>query len=95
MKKKQYANGQDTHKIDNEIITYYFKSGRVKAYGGYVNEQMQGKWIFNRETQNEKDHLWQVGNFVDNQKHGRWIRYTKNDEVEFDENFDHGKLIKS
>lgn len=89
LKKKQYANGQPTHKLDGDTLTYFFKTGKVKAYGSYINEQMQGEWIFYRET----EQLWQVGHFIDNAKHGNWKRYSKTDALEYDENFKNGKKL--
>ena len=47
---------------------------------------MEGKWIFYRET----GQLWQVGNFKGGQKHGPWVRYDKNDALEYQEIFEHG-----
>lgn len=91
--KKYYANGQATHEIDGEMLTYFFKTGKTKAYGKYIDEQMQGEWVFYRESKGDDDHLWQVGHFVDNAKHGNWRRYSRADEVEYDENFDHGKKL--
>ncbi len=55
-----------------------------------MNTCMEGEWIFYRES----GQLWQVGNFEHNLKHGRFIRYNKKDEVEYDETFVRGKLVK-
>lgn len=85
--KKQYANGQATYKLDGEAATYYFKTGKVKAFGPMVDEQMQGEWTFYKESKGDGNQLWQVGNFVDNAKHGNWKRYSKSGELEYDENF--------
>jgi antitoxin component YwqK of YwqJK toxin-antitoxin module len=51
---------------------------------------MEGKWIFNRESGD----LWQIGNFKNDKKHGQWIRYDKTGKVEYDADFENGKLIK-
>ncbi|MGA9648981.1 hypothetical protein [Pedobacter sp.] len=51
---------------------------------------MQGEWKFYGES----GQLWQVGNFKDNQKHGKWIRYNKQEHLEYDEFFINGKIIK-
>lgn len=91
--KKHYANGQATFKIEGETLTYFFKTGKVKAYGGYANEQMQSEWIFYRESKGDGNHLWQVGNFIDNEKHGSWMRYSRDNELKYDENFHHGKKL--
>lgn len=93
LEKKHYANGQATHELDGDILTYFFKTGKVKAFGKYVNEQMQGEWVFYRESKGEGNHLWQTGNFANNEKHGRWLRYSRSDELEYDESFDHGNKL--
>ena len=43
----------------------------------YANGQMEGKWIFYRET----GQLWQLGNFKNHKKNGSWIRYDKNGKI--------------
>lgn len=88
LEKKQYANGQTTHKLDGETLTYYFKSGKIKAFGSFINEQMQGEWTFYRESKGNGNHLWQVANFLDNAKHGNWKRYSRSGELEYEENFE-------
>ncbi|MBL1421099.1 MAG: hypothetical protein COC24_011380 [Alphaproteobacteria bacterium] len=93
LEKKNYANGQATHKMDGDILTYFFKTGKIKAQGEYVNEQMQGKWMFYRESKGDENKLWQIGHFVDNAKHGNWQRYSKTDEIEYDEDFENGKKL--
>jgi antitoxin component YwqK of YwqJK toxin-antitoxin module len=47
---------------------------------------MEEEWIFYRET----GQLWQVGNFKGGQKHGPWVRYNKQDALEYQEVFDQG-----
>ena len=88
--KKEYANGQKVFEQEGDILTYYYKNGKIKARGISINGRMQGEWIFYRET----GQLWQIGNFKDHQKHGNFIRYDRNDQVEYNEDFENGKLIK-
>ncbi|WP_048919746.1 toxin-antitoxin system YwqK family antitoxin [Rufibacter radiotolerans] len=88
--KKNYANGQKVHEQTEDTLTYFFKNGKVKATGPFTDNQMQGEWTFYRET----GQLWQVGHFKDNQKHGSFVRYDRNDQVEYQEDFDNGKLLK-
>ena len=88
--KKKYANGQKVFKQEGDTLTYFYKNGSIKARGISINGMMQGEWIFYRET----GQLWQIGNFKDNQKHGSFIRYDRNDQLEYDENFENGKLKK-
>lgn len=81
--KKTYANGQRVYVIEGDQLTFFFKNGRAKATGAYVNEQMEGEWRFYRES----GQLWQVGNFQGGQKHGAWVRYSRAGEVEHHEEF--------
>jgi antitoxin component YwqK of YwqJK toxin-antitoxin module len=90
MKQKNYANGQKTYEQKGDLLTYFFKTGVIKAIGKSVNDIMQGEWKFYRES----GQLWQVGNFKDNQKHGKWVRYDKEDKLEYEEHFVNGKILK-
>ncbi len=90
MDKKQYTNGQKTFEQKGDVLTYFFKDGKVKAHGISINGVMQGEWKFYRET----GQLWQIGNFRDNQKNGKWIRYDKLGNLEYEETFKEGKLQK-
>lgn len=89
--KKNYLNGQIAHELIGNKLTYYFKTGIIKAHGIFENEQMEGEWKFYRES----GKLWQVGNFKNGKKHGSWIRYNKNDELEYQEMFEDDKLVKN
>ena len=91
MQKKQYANGQKTFEQSGNRLTYFFKDGKVKAEGDSIEGLIQGEWKFYRET----GQLWQVGNFKDNQKHGKWIRYDRSGNLEYEESFENGKKVKS
>ena len=57
MKAKTYKNGQKASEQKGDTLTYYFKSGIVRARGKSKKRSMEGKWIFNRES----GQLWQVG----------------------------------
>jgi antitoxin component YwqK of YwqJK toxin-antitoxin module len=87
---KQYSNGQPVCVQDGDTLTYFFKTGIVKARGKNIRELMEGQWIFNRESGT----LWQVGNFLNGKKHGNWTRYDENAEIEYDADFKDGKLIR-
>lgn len=87
--KKEYSNGQRVYELKDDILTYFYKNGKIKAKGPFINGKMEGKWIFYRET----GQLWQEANFNGGEKHGRWIRYDRNDQVEYDETFEMGKTI--
>ncbi len=84
-----YKNGQLISEQKGDWLTYFFKTGLVKARGKSINGVMEGKWIFNRES----GKLWQIGNFRKNKKHGEFIRYDKNGEKEYHAKFSDGKLV--
>lgn len=42
------------------------------------NYTLEGEWIFYRQS----GQLWQIGNFQNNKKHGKWIRFNKDNQVE-------------
>ena len=89
--KKYYVNGQLAHELVGDHLTYFFKNGKVKAKGAFINGLMEGEWIFYRET----GQLWQVGNFKNSKKNGDFIRYDRNDEVEYQQTFASDKIIKN
>lgn len=86
-----YKNGQPTSEQEGDTLTYFFKTGIVKAQGKSVDGMMQGEWIFNRES----GQLWQVGHFQDDKKHGLWLRYDKEGNEEYRATFTNGKQDKS
>jgi antitoxin component YwqK of YwqJK toxin-antitoxin module len=88
--KSHYTNGQKIFEQKGNVLTYFCKNGKIKAQGVSINSVMQGEWIFYRES----GQLWQIGNFKDNKKHGSFIRYDKKNQIEYEETFDNGKIIK-
>ncbi len=90
MKDSFFKNGQRATEQKGDVLTYFYKSGPVKAKGKYIDDMMQGKWVFNHEDGS----LWQIGHFKDNQKHGEWIRYDKKGKPEYHEHFVEGKIVK-
>ncbi len=87
---QQYVNGQPVSRQDGDMLTYFFKTGIIRARGKYIGGIMEDEWIFNRES----GALWQVGNFSSGKKHGSWIRYNRDAEIEYDAEFEDGKLIR-
>lgn len=85
-----YSNQQVIHSQNQEILSYFYKSGALKAQGPFIDEKFEGTWSFYKKS----GQLFQIGEFYLNQKHGRWIRYDTNGLVEMDEIFDCGKKIK-
>lgn len=81
-----YANGQKKAELKNDSMTHFFNDGTVKAKGPYTDGKMQGEWQFFKKT----GQLWQVGHFKDDQKHGSWIRYDVDGNIEYSETFEEG-----
>jgi antitoxin component YwqK of YwqJK toxin-antitoxin module len=90
MKHNEFVNGQKMVEQKGDQLTYFFKNGKVKADGISKLGMMEGEWMFYRET----GQLWQVGNFKNGQKHGSWVRYDKTNNVEYEESFFEGKMVK-
>ena len=88
MNDQYFANGQKVYEQQGNIRTYFFITGKIRAKGKFNNGSMEGKWIFNRNTGD----LWQIGHFLQNEKHGEWIRYDKKGTVEYHAEFVNGKL---
>jgi len=90
LEKENYANGQEVYKNEGNKLTYYYKNGKIKAEGPFENNEMEGEWIFYRES----GQLWQIGNFQKDKKHGTWTRFDKEDQQEYHELFENGKITK-
>lgn len=90
LKKKVYSNGRKAYALEGEILTCYYKNGKIKASGPFVGDKMEGEWRFYRET----GQLRQIGNYVNNRKHGPFVRYNRNDQVEFQEIFENNKVVE-
>jgi antitoxin component YwqK of YwqJK toxin-antitoxin module len=88
--KKTYANGQPVKSQEGEQLTYYFKTGIIKAKGLFIEGQMEGEWKFYRES----GQLWQIGNFKNGIKNGSWLRYDKLGVLEYDKEFENGSIRK-
>lgn len=89
--KKYYVNGQIAHELVGDLLTYFFKNGKVKAKGTFINGLMEEEWLFYRET----GQLWQIGNFKNSKKNGSFIRYDRNDQAEYQETFENDKIIRN
>lgn len=89
-KDQYYKNGQKAFEQQGDTLTYYYKTGKVRAKGKSIKGSMEGRWTFNRATGD----LWSIGNFKNNKKHGEWIRYDKKGEQEYNAEFVDGKLVK-
>ena len=89
-KSNVYKNGQALSEIKGDILTYYYKSGKIKATGKCINDKFEGKWLF----YNENGSVIQEGNFKNNLKDGEWKRYNENGEPEYNAIFKEGKEIK-
>ena len=88
--KNYFANGQIAHELVGDILTYFFKNGKVRAEGPFINGLMEEEWIFYRGTGG----IWQIGNFKNGKKNGSWVRYDKNNQLDYQETFENDKIIK-
>lgn len=88
--KGHYKNGKIISQKDGDILTYFYKSGKIKAKGMFIGDKMEGEWRFYREN----GQLIQIGNFAANEKHGSWTRFDTEDNIEYHEIFEYGKKIK-
>ena len=85
-----YNNNQKISELNNDILTFFYKSGAKKAEGKCIDEKFEGKWLFYSEDWK----IIQKGNSRNNEKNGEWKRYNKNGELEFHEKFIEGKKVK-
>jgi antitoxin component YwqK of YwqJK toxin-antitoxin module len=72
--KEYYTNGQVFSVIYDGVMTLFYKSGKVKARGGYSNGYKEGKWEYFKEDGT----LWQIGHLVNSKKTGLWVKYDEN-----------------
>jgi antitoxin component YwqK of YwqJK toxin-antitoxin module len=85
-----YSNGRKTFEFSGEKLTWFFKTGIIKAEGLFISGQMDGEWKFYRES----GQLWQIGHFRNGIKDGSWIRYDKSGNLEYNETYMNGKVVK-
>lgn len=91
LEKTIYSNGQKVYELKGDLLTYYFKSGALKAQGKFIKNKKEGEWRYFRANGD----LWRIGNYSAGKKHGRWERYSPEGQVEYDATFENGVLIKS
>ncbi|WP_435299751.1 toxin-antitoxin system YwqK family antitoxin [Timonella sp. A28] len=70
-----YGAVSGTHRIGPWL--FWFKGGRVKSAGLYLNDQLHGPWVWFRE----RGGLLQEGNFVESLQEGPWVRYFANGRI--------------
>lgn len=87
---KTYKNGQVQSTLQDDLLTFYFVDGAIKAQGKIINEKMNGKWIFNKKGGS----LMQIGHFKEDVKNGEWIRYDSKGEIAYHVEFSNGKIVK-
>ncbi len=88
--KKHYANGQKVYELSGDTLTYFYRNGRIRAEGLYVNNLMEGEWKIYRQT----GQLWVVCNYVKGNKCGSNIRYDRLDNIDNDENIEKETIVK-
>ncbi|OFX59205.1 MAG: hypothetical protein A2W97_16105 [Bacteroidetes bacterium GWE2_40_63] len=90
LNKKNYKSGQKVYELNGNKLTYFFKNGKIKAEGLFENNLMDGEWRFYRET----GQLWQIGNFSGGKKNGVFVRYDRNNNIEYQESFENDVVVK-
>ena len=68
--KQHYANGQKVYELIGDILTYFYRNGKIKAEGLFVDNLMEGEWKFYKQT----GRLWKVSNFTNGEKSDTYIR---------------------
>jgi len=87
-----YNNGQPVSTQNGDLLTWFFEDGTIKAQGRSVDGVMQGQWVFHKK----EGYRWQVGDFDDaGEKHGTWTRYNFDGTIQSEQNFEHGRRVKS
>ena len=88
--KQHYANGQKVYELIGDILTYFYRNGKIKAEGLFVDNLMEGEWKFYKQT----GRLWQVGNYTNGKKNGSFIKYDIYDNIVYEEEFLNGLIAK-
>ncbi|NOQ72311.1 MAG: hypothetical protein GQ574_09945 [Crocinitomix sp.] len=70
--------------------THYYKSGKEKAKGTYVNSKKEGKWTFYYANGKKE----QEGNFQENKLKGSWTWYYHNGQVKRKEFYNRKELLE-
>ncbi len=78
-----YKNGQIIKIQNGDSLTWFFIDGRIKAQGPFINDMMEGEWVFYKK----EGFLWQVAHFLHNKKTGLWLRYDANGNIVYREKF--------
>lgn len=85
-----FAKGQPLSSQRGNILTYYFKTGVIKATGTVNGRgEKDGKWVFYREN----GMLWEVGYFKAGMKHGLWVRYDTLGQIELEAEYAAGDEV--
>jgi antitoxin component YwqK of YwqJK toxin-antitoxin module len=91
-REQTFSSGQALSSQRGNILTYYFKTGIVKATGPVVgDQQMDGKWVFYKEN----GMISEIGHFKAGEKHGLWQRYDKLGQLEYEAEFASGKEVSN
>jgi len=56
LKIKRVTQAVKSYTYHENKLTYYYKNGQIKAEGPFENNQMEGEWIFYRQS----GQLWKL-----------------------------------
>jgi antitoxin component YwqK of YwqJK toxin-antitoxin module len=88
--KQTYANGQTKAEMIGDQLILYYRDGKVKAAGRFIDNLREGEWKFYRSN----GQLKEVGNYKSSKKNGPWMRYDKSDRLEYHEEFVNDKIVR-
>jgi len=88
--KDYYSNGQIISVIKYNIMTTFYKSGKIKAEGPYKNGMMEGEWKFYKED----GRLWQIGHLKKSNKEGLWTKFDEDKNVIYKKVYINGHTSK-
>ncbi len=82
--KKHYANGQRVYELSGDTLTYFYRNGKMKAEGLYVNNLMEGEWKFYKIT----GQLWKMGSYKNGRKCGPFVQYDRGYKIEYEKDIE-------
>lgn len=82
--KKHYANGQKVYELSGDTLTYFYRNGKMKAEGLYVDNLKEGEWKFYKIT----GQLWKMGNYKNGRKYGPFVKYDWGYKIDYEKDLE-------